>query len=100
MLTTRYLRHPFKGFVLWDALSDITHLQMSQALGWPIADLRSAGFVQCTGGMLLCTGLSGSLGIGSHPGDTRALLAQLGMVQSPRHGLQPVAQQMGQGPHP
>ena len=85
MQTTRYVRHPVKGFILWDGLSDITHLQMTQALGWAAADLHSAGFVQYHGGMPLCTGLSGSLGIGSQPGDTRALLAQLGVIPEPFH---------------
>ena len=80
MQTTRYIRHGFKGFVLWDALSDITHWQMARALGWTVPDLHSAGFLAYQDGMPVCGGLSVSLGLGSQPGDTRALLVQLGIV--------------------
>lgn len=79
MLTTKYIRHPVKGFVLWDALSDISHLQMSVLLNWPATTLHSAGFVQYEGGTPRCTGLSASLELGCNPGDTRALLVQLGI---------------------
>lgn len=80
MQTTKYVRHSFMGFFLWDAISEVTHLQMATQLGMNMADLHSAGFVQWHGGQPLCTGLSASLGLGCKPGDSVALMRQLGIV--------------------
>ena len=83
MQTTKYIRHNVFGFTLWDAISSVTHVQMATAMGWLLADLHSAGFVAFHGGMPLCTGLSGSLGIGVKPGDSHALMRQLGIAPAP-----------------
>lgn len=80
MQTTKYVRHAVKGFFLWDALSDVTHWQLVRALGMNQADIYSAGFVQWHGGQPRCTGVSTSLGIGSKPSDSAALMGQLGIV--------------------
>lgn len=80
MQTNRYLRHNTWGFVVWADYSEVSHRDMAERLGWPLTDLHSAGFVRYVQGMPVCTGYSGSLAISSMPGDTRALLVQLGVV--------------------
>ena len=55
-------------------------MQLVLQMGLQQADLYSAGFVQWHAGQPLCTGFSASLGLGCKPGDSVALMKQLGIV--------------------
>ena len=77
MQTTKYIRHAIKGFVLWDVITEVSHLQMATQMFGGVAELYSAGFVMWAQGRPVCNGFSGSLGVGCKPGDSEALARQL-----------------------
>lgn len=80
MLNTKFIRHKVRGFVLWDAITEISHLDMVQRLGFAEHEIHSAGFVGFdAAGHPVCQGHSGSLNLGSTAADTPALRRQLGV---------------------
>ena len=82
MLNTKFIRHRTRGFVLWDAITEISHLDRVQRLGFAEHEISSAGFVRIDPtGLPECTGHSGSLNLGSTVADTPALRRQLGIEQ-------------------
>ena len=82
MLNTKFIRHRTRGFVLWDAITEISHLEMVQRLGFQEHEIHSAGFVSIDpAGLPVCNGHSGSLNLGSNAADTPALRRQLGIQQ-------------------
>jgi hypothetical protein len=92
MLNTKFIRHKVRGFVLWDAITEISHLDMVQRLGFAEHEIHSAGFVGVDAtGQPYCTGNSGSLNLGSTAADTPALRRQLGLPapQAPAVRLHP-----------
>lgn len=96
MLNTKYIRHAVRGFVLWDSITEISHLDMVQRLGFAEHEMRSAGFVRIDEhGLPVCEGHSGSLNLGADRADTAALRRQLGISPAlhpsatPRPALHP-----------
>lgn len=85
MCFTKYIRHDTQGIVLFNALANVSHKQMAQALLAQVGGrIVSAGFVVWSvHGRPWCSGVSESLHLHSLPEDTAILTAQLGLPAAP-----------------
>lgn len=89
--STRYLRHPTMGIVLWTTPNEFpgfwTHADMAKALpkafkhndiaGGDERKIESAGYVVAGNDGPICVGRSDSLGVKADPDDTDLLRAML-----------------------
>jgi hypothetical protein len=80
----KFVRHSRFGFVTWPANEHVWHSMIGrivQGCGVERQDkIISAGFARIENGKVVCYGKSETLSMGTIPGDSAALAAQLGLV--------------------
>ena len=79
-MEVKYINHSEIGFVLWARTDLVYHSDMAHAVcSKAVGKIVTAGFAHIVDGFVECYGMSESLNIESHKGDSVLLADQLGL---------------------